>query len=73
MATKTRTNIVLDDELIDRARRLTGLETKRAVVEEALRTLVRIKEQDDVRALRGELHWDGDLGEMRKARFADPR
>lgn len=59
-----RTNIVLDDELIDCARALTGLRSKRAVVDEALRTLVRLKEQESIRALRGQLHWEGDLQEI---------
>lgn len=63
-----RTNIVLDDELIDRARKLTGLKTKKQVVQEALRLLIQLKEQEGVRALRGKLHWDGDLDEMRQGR-----
>lgn len=73
MADPVRTNIALDDELIDRAKRLTGLKTKRAVVDEALRTLVRLKEQEGIRELRGQLRWEGDLQEMRRARHADPR
>lgn len=72
MADPVRTNIALDDELIDRAKELTGLRTKRAVVDEALRTLVRLKEQEGIRALRGELRWEGDLREMRRNRIADP-
>ena len=48
-------DIVLDDDLVDRAKELTGLDTKRAVVEEALRTLVGLKEQEAVRGLRGRL------------------
>ncbi|HEX9636196.1 MAG TPA: type II toxin-antitoxin system VapB family antitoxin, partial [Acidobacteriota bacterium] len=39
-----RTNIVLDDELIEKARTLTGLKTKKAVVEEGLRTLIRLRQ-----------------------------
>lgn len=73
MADPVRTNIALDDELIDRAKRLTGLKTKRAVVDEALRTLVRLKEQEGIRELRGQLRWEGDLQEMRRGRVADPR
>ena len=38
-----RTNIVLDDELVAEAMRRTGIKTKRAVVEEALRKLIRLK------------------------------
>jgi Arc/MetJ family transcription regulator len=63
-----RTNIVLDDELVERARQLTGLQTKREVVHEALRTLIRLHEQAEVRALRGKLKWEGDLHEQRLAR-----
>ena len=63
-----RTNLVLDNELIDRARELTGIRTKRAVVEEALRTLIHLHEQAEVRNLRGQLHWEGDLNQMRQAR-----
>jgi len=64
-----RTNIVLDDELLDRARRVTGLKTKRAVVEEALRLLVRLREQEGTRSLRGKLRWEGSLGDMRETRI----
>jgi Arc/MetJ family transcription regulator len=59
-----RTNIVLDDALLAEAMRRTGLKTKRAVVEEALKTLVRLKRQEEIRKLRGKLHWEGDLDEM---------
>ncbi|MFW6181832.1 MAG: type II toxin-antitoxin system VapB family antitoxin [Spirochaetota bacterium] len=65
-----RTNIEIDDELIDKARRLTGLRTKKDVVQEALRTLVRIREQGTVRTLRGKLTWEGDLDELRKGRVS---
>jgi Arc/MetJ family transcription regulator len=45
--------------------RRTGIKTKRAVVEEALRTLIQLKRQEEVLALRGKLHWEGDLDQMR--------
>ncbi|GBC97253.1 hypothetical protein HRbin16_03074 [bacterium HR16] len=63
-----RTNIELDDELLERARQLTGLRTKRAVVHEALRTLVQLHEQATVRTLRGKLKWEGDLHQQRLSR-----
>jgi len=65
-----RTNIVLEDELVAKARKLTGLKTKRAVVEEALRTLIRLREQENVRRLFGKLHWEGDLKTQREGRVA---
>lgn len=49
-----RTNIVMDDELIQRALQVTGLKTRREVTHEALRTLIRLYEQAEIRALRGQ-------------------
>jgi Arc/MetJ family transcription regulator len=54
-----RTSIVLDDALVAEAMRRTGLRTKRAVVEEALRTLIQLKRQEELLALRGKLDWAG--------------
>ncbi len=65
-----RTNVVIDDELMAEAMRCTGLKTKRAVIEEALRTLIRLKSQEQVRALRGKLRWEGDLAAMREGRVS---
>jgi Arc/MetJ family transcription regulator len=45
--------------------RATGLPTKRAAVEEALRTLLRLRKQEGIRRLRGKLDWQGDLDAMR--------
>jgi len=64
-----RTNIVLDDELIKRAQKLTGIKTKRELVHEALRTLILLGEQGEIRHLRGKLKWEGDLDEGRRSRF----
>jgi Arc/MetJ family transcription regulator len=64
-----RTNVVIDDELMAKALKYTGLKTKRAVIEEALRTLIALKSQEEVRELRGKLDWEGDLNEMREGRF----
>jgi len=63
-----RTNIVLDDELIERAQKLTGIKTKRGVVQEALRTLILLREQGEIRRFRGKLKWEGDLHESRLSR-----
>jgi Arc/MetJ family transcription regulator len=64
-----RTNIVLDDKLIERAQKLTGIKTKREVVDEALRTLILLREQGSIRTVRGKLKWEGDLDEQRSSRF----
>lgn len=64
-----RTNIVLDEQLVGKGLRLTGLETQRALVDYALRELVRRKEQKGILKLKGKVHWEGDLDEMRANRF----
>lgn len=60
-----RTNIVIDDKLMRETLRLTGLKTKREAVELGLRTLVRLRRQEQVRRFRGRLAWEGDLDAMR--------
>jgi Arc/MetJ family transcription regulator len=67
-----RTNIEIDDKLMAQAMKLTGLPTKRAVVEEGLKLLVRVRKQTKaLKALKG-LGWDGDLDEMRQDRPSGP-
>lgn len=67
-----RTNIVIDEELMAAALRASGLKTKRATVEEALRLLVRLHAQERLRDLRGKVRWRGDLDDMRRSRFLPP-
>jgi Arc/MetJ family transcription regulator len=64
-----RTNIDIDDELMEKAMAATGLRTKKAVVEEALKLLVMLKGQEQLRDLRGKIHWEGDLDTMRRDRL----
>ena len=60
-----RTNIVIDDKLMEDTLRATGLKTKREAVELGLRTLLRLQQQADIRRFRGKLHWEGNLDAMR--------
>lgn len=60
-----RTNIDIDDALLAEAQKLSGKTTKKAVVEEGLLTLIRLKRQAKIRAYRGKLQWTGDLDKMR--------
>jgi Arc/MetJ family transcription regulator len=62
------TNIEIDDELIREALRVSGLKTKRAVVEAGLRMLLRLKRQEDILNLVGKVRWEGDLDESRQGR-----
>jgi len=60
-----RTNIVITDDLMEKAMALSQGKTKKAVVEEALKLLIKIKEQVNIRSLKGKLTWEGDLDKMR--------
>lgn len=61
----SRTNIDIDDELIERAMRRYRLETKREAVALALRRLVgEPMSADEILAVRG-TGWSGDLDELR--------
>ncbi|MEA3161848.1 MAG: hypothetical protein QOD95_3396 [Gammaproteobacteria bacterium] len=60
-----RTNIVIDDQLMKETLRLTGLKTKREAVDLGLRTLLRLRQQESIRHLRGKLKWRGNLDAMR--------
>ena len=63
-----RTNIIIDDKLMDDALKATGLSTKKEAVELGLKTLIRLKKQEKIGKVRGKLTWEGDLSEMRKTR-----
>jgi Arc/MetJ family transcription regulator len=63
-----RTNIELDEKLLAEAMAVTGLPTKKATVEEALRRLVRHHRRRKAVADMAGLGWEGDLGSMREGR-----
>jgi Arc/MetJ family transcription regulator len=66
-----RTNIVIDDTLIAKATKYTGLRTKKEVVHFALEEIVRREERKKILDLQGKVHWEGNLDEMRECRFDD--
>lgn len=63
-----RTNIMIDDKLMESTLRATGLKTKREAVELGLRTLLRLRQQEEIKRFRGQLDWQGDLDTMRTDR-----
>jgi Arc/MetJ family transcription regulator len=63
-----RTNIVIDDQLMQQAMQVTGLSTKKSVVEAGLQLLIRVRSQAGLRGLRGKVRWEGDLDETRQGR-----
>ena len=60
-----RTNIVIDEQLITDVQKITGIKTKKGVVEEGLKLLLRLKRQEMVKSRRGKLKWTGNLETMR--------
>jgi len=60
-----RTNIVIDDNLMNDALKVTGLKTKKEAVELGLKILVKLNQQEAIKAFRGKLTWDGDLEVLR--------
>ena len=60
-----RTNVVIDDTLMNKARKVSGYKTKKETIEEALKLLISQKDQAQIRKVRGKLNWEGDLEEMR--------
>lgn len=60
-----RTNIEIDDKLMNDVLKATGLKTKKDVVELGLKTLIRLNKQENIKKLRGKLQWTGDLDEIR--------
>lgn len=60
-----RTNVVIDDDLMEEALKVSRLKTKKDAVEEGLKLLVQRKKQENIKDLRGKLQWKGDLEDMR--------
>lgn len=63
-----RTNIDIDDDVLEEAQRLTGLKTKRAVVHEGLRTLIRLKRRREALDLAGKIEWAGNIDDDMRRR-----
>lgn len=60
-----RTNIIIDDALMNDVLKITGLKTKREAVELGLRKLLELKRQEQIKAFKGKLKWEGDLNAQR--------
>lgn len=66
-----RTNIDIDDELMQQAMAATNTTTKKAAVEASLRLAVRLKAQEAILKWRGKVKWEGDLAVSREGRYLD--
>jgi Arc/MetJ family transcription regulator len=60
-----RTNVVINDRLMEDALKTSGIKTKKDAIEEGLKLLVWFNRQKSIRQLRGKIKWDGDLNAMR--------
>ena len=65
MESAMRTNIVIDDNLMQEALSVSGCKTKKETVENGLKLLIAFGKQAKIRNLRGKLKWEGDLDAMR--------
>ena len=63
-----RTNVVLDDSLVEKCQDATGIKTRRALIDYALHELLRHDRQKKILELKGSVQWEGDLTAWRKAR-----
>ena len=61
-----RTNIVIDDALMNDAKKVSGFRTKKETIESALKLLIQVKSQSFIKQFRGKLKWEGDLESMRR-------
>ena len=60
-----RTNVAINDVLMESALKVSGVKTKKDTIEEALKLLVQIKNQENIKGFRGKLKWTGNLNNMR--------
>lgn len=63
-----KTNIALDEKLVETAKELTGVPFTKDVVDLALRRLIRNLHRRRILRLAGKVKWEGDLAEMRRDR-----
>ncbi len=65
-----RTNVVLDDTLVSKCQKATGIGTKRGLIDHALHELLRHANQKKILDLKGKVEWEGDLATWRRGRLA---
>jgi len=63
-----RTNVVLDDDLVEDCIKATGIKTRKALIDHALRELIRHENQTKILDLKGNIDWEGNLDEWRQGR-----
>ena len=61
-----RTTIMIDEQLMAAVLKATDIGTRREAVDKGLRTLLRLRQQTELRKLRGKYEWEGDIDAMRR-------
>ncbi len=60
-----RTNIEIDDKLLEEVMKYTGIKSKKDIVNHALEELLKMQKRQGLKALQGKVKWEGDLEKMR--------
>lgn len=64
LATETRdvkrTSVILDEKIVCRAKKVTGIRVTRQLLNYALREVLRHGKQHEILKLRGKINWEGD-------------
>ncbi len=60
-----RTNIDIDDKLMEEAMKLSKLKSKKEIVNYALSELIKFHKRQSMKTLQGKVEWIGDLDKMR--------
>ena len=63
-----RTNVVIDDILMDQAKKITGYKTKKEIIEKSLQLLISVYNQKNILKYKGKLKWEGDIIKSRESR-----
>ena len=64
------TSVIIDTDVLDRAMQAANGQTERQLVENALRLFAIQNGQSDARKYRGKLQWEGNLDELRSAKWS---
>ncbi|MFI5135631.1 MAG: type II toxin-antitoxin system VapB family antitoxin [Chitinophagales bacterium] len=64
-----RTNVDIDDELIEKVKKAAKLRTKKEVIHFALNEAIRNLNMKKLAELKGKINWKGDLAEMRTSKW----
>jgi len=64
------TAVAIDTDILKNAMQVAGKQTQRQLVEDALKLYTMQKKQNEIRKYRGKLQWEGNLDEMRTAKWS---